>query len=334
MEKKKLTEGLAEITASSAKKVKEVAADLSSKATGLSKEKTTAIHKDVDALVDWVAHRNDILQQENTVVEQTKFEDLPVLGKVIFGGEVAIKKLPDEERNQYAEYFKKNGARITVLTAVNPLFGLGVLGVEAAASGLVSAKASVGTTAVGAGLVGLSKVAIASIPSSASVSAISKALWYVPGLQYVGVGLFALGAGATLFKTVEKLPQGKKLAELFTEAQNQHNECYIKLESNINVMGKVLSDKIKSATAKLEETSKKIAITLDDALHADQNLRLMQYQEIVLKLYNSQSEIKQTLTELTDKYNELQIENEKLSKKIVEYRINMQTLACSSEYLK
>lgn len=334
MEKKKITEGIAEITASSAKKVKEVAADLSNKMTGVSKEKTTAIHKDVDNLIDWVAHRNHILKKENTVVEQTKFEDLPVLGKVIFGGEVAINKLPDNERNRYADYFEKNGARITILTAVNPMLGFGVLGAEAAANGLVSAKVGVGTTAVGAGLLGLSKAAIASIPSSASVSAISKALWYVPGLQYVGVGLFALGAGATLFKAVEKLPQGKKLAELFTEAQNQHNECYIKLEQNINVMGKVLSDKIKNATMKLEETSRKIAIILDDALHSDQNLRLMQYQEIILKLYSSQSEIKQTLTELTDKYNELKIENEKLSNKIVEYRINMQTLACGSEYLK
>ena len=331
MEKKKITEGLAEITANSAKKVKEVATDLSNKVAGFSKENTTAIHKDIDTLVDWISQHNDILQQENVVVEQTRFEDLPVLGKVIFGGETAINELPDEERNRYAEYFKKNGARITVLTAVNPLFGLGTLGAEAAASDLISQKTAIGTAATGAGMIGASMAASTLAPVSYFAWSALKVA--VPALRIAGLGVLAIGAGATLFKSIERLPQGQKIIEVFDKTQSLHNDCYFQLENNINRMGNILSQKIKETAEKLETTTKKIAITIDDAVHSDQNLRLMQYHEIILELYKNQSEIKETLSNLVAEYNALKIENEKLNIKIANYQSYLQALACGSEYV-
>ncbi len=298
----------------------------------MAKKKLTTIHKDVDELMDWVAQRNKNLKQGDSAVKSTRFEDLPTLGKVIFRGELGIKELPADERSKYTEYFKKNGSRIAVLTAVNPMFGLGTLGAEAAANGLISTKASVGTAAAGAGLVGAGKIAIASIPSCLSASAMS-GLAFIPGLQIVGASLFALGAGATLFKAVEKLPQGKKMVELFAEAQAQHNDCYIKLESNIIKIGDVLSDKIKQAAKQLEAASKKIAISIDDVVHSDQNLRIMQYNEILLGLFNNQAEIVETLSQIAD-CQVLIEENDDISKRINEHKISLQLLICSAEYLK
>lgn len=298
------------------------------------KRKTNAIHADVDDAIEWVKSRNALLQKNGAKGNQACVENLPALGKVIFGGEAGIKLLPEKDRSKYIDYFKKNGSRLALLTTFNPVLGFGTLGAEVAATGLISTKGGIVTTATGAGLLGAAKLAVASFPKSACVSVASKALWYVPGLQYVGAGLFALGAGATLFKAVEKLPQGKKLAELFTETQNLHNDCYIQLEHNIAQVNEILSTQIRNVVEKLEATTKKIAISIDDAVHSDQNLRLMQYSEITLNLCNAQIEIKKELEALTEKYNALMIKNQELSKEIEEYRINMQILACSGEYLK
>ena len=334
MEKKKITEGLAGFTASSAKKVKDVASDLSVKATRISKEKMNAINKDIDEMTEWIIQRNEAVKQADGKIEPIKYDDLPALGKVIFRGDQGIASLPENDKSKYIEFFAKNGSRIAVLTAINPVLGLGAAGIEAAAKDLLSTKSGITMAAAGAGLSGLSAAAIASVPSCASATAMAQMLWYVPGLQYVGAGLFALGAGVTLFKAIEKLPQGKKLLECCEEAHAVYVDKHIQLENNMSIMGTVLAAMAMRASDKLEEASKKIAITIDDALHSDQNLRLMQYHEIILNLYNSQNEIRNELAALTKKYNELQIENQRLLSEMNDSRIVMQATACLNEWVK
>lgn len=321
-----------EAVSDSAKKL----ADNAKNMVGLSKEKTAAIHKDVDAAIDWVSKRNKALQTEGAKGNEATVDNLPALGKVIFGGEEGIKQLPVGDRTKYIEYFKKNGTRLAALTVTNPIWGFGTIGAEAAATGLVSTKAAIGTASVGAGMAGASTIAAASIPSCLSASAMT-GLSVIPGLQLVGIGLLALGTGATLFKAIEKLPQGKRIAELFTETQNLHNECYMQVESNIAKIGDILSNRFKNAAEKLEATSKRIAISIDDIVHSDQNLRVMQYNEILLGLFNNQAAISKIQSEIFETLSQicpLIAENEELSKKINEHRINLQLLVCGAEYLK
>ena len=83
----------------------------------------------------------------------------------------------------------------------------------------------------------------------------------------------------------------------------------------------------------LSEVSKKIAINIDDAINADQNLRIMQYQEIVLKQYNSHNEICKMLAELNEAYNKLVAENEELAKKIAAYEANMKMCGCTNNFV-
>ena len=75
-------------------------------------------------------------------------------------------------------------------------------------------------------------------------------------------------------------------------------------------------------------------INIDDAINSDQNLRLMQYQEIVLKQYNNQHEIETALLKIVESYNKLKIENEELLKRIAEYEDNGKLCMVANEYLK
>lgn len=327
MEINKTAKEIAEVVSDSAKNLIDKAKDV----VGVSKETTDTIRKDVDELVDWIEKSNDIVQQGNEL-EEVKFENLPTLGKVIIGGEKTIQQLPEETRDKYVEYFKKNGYRIALLTAVNPLFGLGALGTETAASGLVSTKAGIGTMATGVGLIGTSAAASAITPISYFAWSTMKTV--VPALRIIGTGALVFGAGATLFKSVESLPQGKKIIEVFDKKQALYNDAYTKLENNLNKMGEVFSEQIKNSLEKLTTFSKKCAINIDDAIHSDQNLRLMQYQQIIVDLYSNQMEIIKTLSGLTEVPQSLNIENKKLAKRISQLGDEMQILGHCAEYLK
>lgn len=308
----------ARIISGTTKQVTEKALEIAGTTKGL-------FAKDVEDLAHWVEKRNQDIKSERYEINP---DTLPTLAKVISGGEAEISRLPEEDKKKYTDYFKRNASRITVLTAINPLIGIGTAGAEMAASGLISTKASVGAAATGAGILGVSLVASPILPLGGFA-------WSVGSLlSYLGVGLFAFGGGATLFKSVEKLPQGKLIADVFDKTKDECNKCCEQIESNLRVIDELLSEKVQIAVDALQSTSKKIAITIDDAVHSDQNMRIMQYQQIVLDQYNSQITIQQELSELVEKYNAIRIENERLTKQVVEYRNNMQQLICGSEYLK
>ena len=98
--------------------------------------------------------------------------------------------------------------------------------------------------------------------------------------------------------------------------------------------GQFLATTIKNAVDTLEDASKKIAITIDDAIHADQNMRIMQYQEIILRQHNAIIQMEETFSQLFDAYNIPKSQNEQLTKQIASYRATMQILICGSEFLK
>lgn len=315
-----------ELISSTTKHVAEQVTEKAFVAVGAVKE---TFGKDVEDLVNWVEKRNQEIKSEHYEVNP---DSLPTLAKVITGGEAEIAKLPEDEKKKYTNYFKRNTSRIALLTAINPVVGLGTAGAEMAASGLISTKASVGTTVAGAGIVGASLAASALSPISyIAWSAMGTLL---PPLKLIGLGLVAFGSSATLFKSIEKLPQGKLIVAAYDKTQAEYNKCCEKVEANLYAIDKLLSEKMKRAAEALQSTSRKIAVTIDDAVHSDQNMRLMQYQQIVLDQYNSQLQIRKELADLEEQYNAIKLENEKLAKQILSLRDSMQMLVCGSEYLK
>ena len=290
------------------------------------KPKNSAFTNDVDELIQWVENRNNNIKAEHYEIDP---KTLPTLVKVISGGESEINSLPKSEKEKYLNFFKHNSSKIALLTAINPLVGLSTTGAELSASGLMSKEVGIGTLAAGAGILGLS-LAASPLLSCLSVGSLA----YTGLFSSLGLGLFSLGSGATIFKSIENLPQGKLIVDLFDKTQDEYITCCKQFETNLQILDKLLSEKIKNTADALQSASKKIAIIIDDAIHSDQNMRIMQYQQIILNQYNSQVEIQQGLSELVTKYNSVKLENEKLNKQIIEYRNNMQKLICSSEYLK
>ena len=304
--------------------------DTAKEITGFSKlelEKAS-IRQDVDDTVNWVKQRNQSIMKGEVEVEKSS---LPTLVNVIFGGENRFQRLSEEDKAKYTNYFKNNGSRIALLTAINPVLGIGVASAELASSGLISNNVSAGAAVAGAGIIGASALTATLTPLSYVARA---SLQFIPQVRLIGIGMFAFGAGTALFKSVAKLPQGQRIAEAFEETQSFCNDCYKKIEANTLAMELILVSKIQDAVEALGDASKKVAITIDDAIHSDQNMRIMQYQEIVLKQYNSQNKIKETLSELVSSYNSLKVENERLTMQIRALEANLQTLVCSSEYLK
>lgn len=158
----------------------------------------------------------------------------------------------------------------------------------------------------------------------------------IPALWPVGIGMFAISAGTLLFKSKknkEKEEKAKKLQKVFERCQHDAKECYVKREENRKKIKEILSEKLKASVDFLSASSKKIAISIDDALNADQNLRIMQYQEIVLKQYESQNEIRKMFSELLDAYNKLVAENESLEQRIAAYEAHMKICGCAYNYL-
>lgn len=311
------------------KKARQVT-DTAKEITGISKidEEKVSICQDVDDAVNWVKLRNQNIMKGEIEVEKSS---IPTLIKVIFGGENRFQLLSEKDKIRYSNYFKRNGSRIALLTAINPAIGIAITSSELASSGLIPNEVSVGTAVTGAGFIGASALATLLTPVS-YLSA--SALCFIPPVSLIGMGLFAFGAGTALFKSISKLPQGQQITEVFEETQSFYNGCYKKIESNTLAMEQILCSKIQDAVESLGDMSKKVAIIIDDALHSDQNMRIMQYQEIVLKQYDSQKQIRATLAELISSYNKLKIENEQLTMQMHALEANLQTLVCSSEYLK
>ena len=288
------------------------------------------ITHDIDEAITWLEKRNKDIKTGNVEV---KFETMPSLIKIILGGEESLKFLSKDEKEKYADYFKKNAARLSLLTIANPVVGMGTTGFEMAASGLVSTKTAVTVSTLSAGTIGLTTLAASSIPKSISVAAMKGMSW-IPQVRMIGIGLFALGAGATIFKTIEKMPQGKRIIRIYDDAQEAFNSSYAQLDEIFNKMEDYIATKIKSSTEIAKEATKKIGIMIDDAIHSDQNKRIMQFQDIVYAQYEKHVEMEENLRELADAYKSLSVEKNKLIEKIRTMEVQMQMSLCLGEHAK
>lgn len=282
------------------------------------------ILEDIDALTAWLDMRNAEIGRGKVNVVET---NMPTLARVICGGEKEIARLETEERKRYSKYFKDNKTQAVAMTLVGT--GETVMSVGAIASGVGAASTIAGLSAGGSaiGLSTLSGLSAASLGATA----------FVPALWPIGISMLAISAGsmfAKAKKNKEKAPRAEKLERIFNNSQICAQDCGKKINANNEKIKRILSQKLKKSLDLLSEASKKIAINIDDALNTDQNLRIMQYQEIVLKQYNSQNEIRKALSDLVEAYNKLVAENEQLASQVAAYEANMRMCGCTSNLMQ
>lgn len=143
-------------------------------------------------------------------------------------------------------------------------------------------------------------------------------------LVSVGIGI---GVGRYIMKRV--IPKGKndinvkcsdKLSEMYAMCTKRISELSKILEENVKQSENFFLNKLPDALERLKEMSEKAAIQIDDLLNVDQNKRIMQYQEIALNQYNSQVELRKTLQQIVEAYNQLINENKKLALEIEQYK--------------
>lgn len=287
------------------------------------KEREREILKDVDSLISWLEKRNKEIRSGSTIVVK---ENMPVLARVICGGEGELKNLDMTNRDKYTKYFKDNKNIAPALTLVNPA----IQGADicAIASGVGAAGAFTSIGATGLGTLGISTA------SGMSLAGLG-ATGMIPALWPIGISLLAISAGSLFIKSKkakENRDRTEKLNSIFSDCQSGAQSCTEKIKKNNKKIKDIISKKLQESVDALKNTSKKIAINIDDALHADQNLRIMQYQEIVLKQYNSQNEIRKMLAELIEAYNKLVAENEQLARQVASYEANMRMCGCTNNY--
>ena len=304
----------------------------------LSKEKASIRH-DVEDAAAWAEQRNREITNDKTKVS---VDDMPTLAKVIFGGKDGIGLLSSEDQEKYKAYFKANGKRLALLTIINPAIGIGVAGIEMVSSGMVTKEVANASLVAGAGITTASAV-VGGAASSAIFHAtlsLSSGLFAVSGasiasaLWPVGLSMLAVGAGAHIINIHENSVVGKQLEQVYADSQTCWKEAYDQFATNARVIEDILLNKLNSFMSAVEEVGKKAAISIDDAIHSDQNLRIMQYQEILLKQQSSIVEIRQLYNELAEQYNIQVQKNDVLARKLAAYEANRQFVACASEYLK
>ncbi len=281
-------------------------------------EKNNEILHDVNNTLTWLEKRNSEIQKGNTGVVE---EEMPILARVICGGEKELNNLVDGDRKRYKRFFKDNKNVAAALT----LTGLGTsgIGIGAIASGI----GAVGTiTTLGTGIGGATLGLTAAGLGAAT---------FIPALWPIGIGMLAFSMGRLIKKSKSKEGEAisQKAEKVYEDSQVGAKECYNKLEENNKKIAIIFSQKLNGICENLADVSKKISIKIDDAIHSDNNKRLMQYQEIVLKQYKSQKEIADMFEELKDAYNKLVVENEELVKKIAAYEANMKIVGCANNYI-
>lgn len=288
------------------------------------KETELEILKDVDSLTTWLEKRNAEIRNGGTDVVEG---NMPVLARVICGGEEEFGKLDMANREKYTKYFKDNKKTASALTLATPATkGMDICAI---ASGTGAAGAFAGMGVAGAGALGFSATAGLGLAGMGAAA-------FIPALWPIGISLLAISAGSVFAKSKREKENAKrteKLEEIFNSCQTGAQECNNKIDKNNKKIKEILTQKLKKSVEALANASKKIAINIDDALHSDQNLRIMQYQEIVLKQYNNQNEIREMLADLIEAYNKLVAENEQLAKQVAAYEANMRMCGCTNNYL-
>ena len=287
-------------------------------------EKKNKMLEDIDEITSWLEMRNAEISKGKTDVVETH---MPTLARVICGGEKEIEKLGTEDRKRYSKYFKDNKAQAAALTLVGTGATGMSIGAVASGVGAVSTIAGLGAGGAAIGLSTLSGWSAASLGATA----------FVPALWPIGISMLAISAGSMFAKAKkdkEREARSEKLEKVFNKSHTQAQKCNNKIKANNKKIKLILASKIKKSIEALSDASKKIAINIDDALNADQNLRIMQYQEIVLKQYNSQNEIRKMLSDLVESYNKLVAENEQLASQVAAYEANMRMCGCTSNLMQ
>lgn len=285
------------------------------------------IVSDVDVITEWLEKRNRDIAKGKTDVSES---EMPILARVICGE--SVDNLETEEKKKYKKYLEKNKQRVGQLTLAGAASVTGATGIaiSSIASGVGTASAiatigTVGTTSLG--IAATSGLSIASMSAGA----------VVPALWPVGISMLLVGAGALFAnnkKKKENAPRADKLEKVFAKSQEEAKKCSDKIKANNKKIQLIISQKLKKAMENLSAETQKIKIKIDDALNADQNLRIMQYQEIVLKQYNSQNEIRKAFAELVEAYNTLLAENERLANQVAAYEATMRMCGCANNYLE
>ena len=291
--------------------------------------KNKQVIDDVDDVITWLEKRNKDISTGKTNITEL---EMPVLARVICGGEDTIARLSPDDKKLYSKHFEKNKKALSGLTLSAGALGVGSVGVSvasiasgASAAGTIAALTTTGSVSLG--LTAASGLSLASMGATA----------FVPVLWPVGISMLLIGVGAAVFKnkkTKENVPRSNQLEKIFEESRTNAQQCSQKIKNNNQKIQIILSEKLKKAKESLSKETEKIKIIIDDALNSDQNLRIMQYQEIVLKQYNSQNEIRKAFADLVEVYNLLVAENEKLARQIAAYEATMKICGCANNYLE
>lgn len=284
---------------------------------------------DVDEVIAWLEKRSKDISMGRTCITEL---EMPVLARVICGGEDTIARLSPADKKLYSKHFEKNKKIVSGLTLSAGALGVGSVGVSVAsiASGASAAGTIAALTTTGAVSLGITAASGLSLASMGAMA-------FVPALWPVGISMLLVGAGAAAFKnkkTKENAPRSNKLENIFEDCRAKSQKCSEKIKENNKKIQSILSEKLKKAKESLSAEAEKIKISIDDALNVDQNLRIMQYQEIVLKQYNSQNEIRKAFADLVEAYNLLVAENEKLANQIAAYEAAMKIGGCANNYLE
>ena len=327
----------------SARTLSEMANDISKDVSGklgLGKDKAS-IKKDVEEAVEWVKQRNKEISNNKT---QSDIRSMPTLAKVVFGGKDGMDMLSKEDKEKYENFFKANGSRLALLTIINPTVGIGAAGIELVASGLMTKEMANASIIAGTGMAGIGLLAgglSASLISGVSLTSLSGAalagrsvLSMISGLWPIGLGVAAVGVGSQLIVKAGNSETEKRIAQVYEETSDLCKSAYERLVINSKELEDILKQKLDRAIDSLEDIGKKVAISLDDIIHNDNNLRLMQYQKIILNQQNDLAEAKRTLDLIKAEYNRVLTENQKLSRQIAAYQADGQMLVCTAQYLK
>ena len=299
--------------------------------SGFNKSKAS-IRKDVEEVAIWGERRNNDIKNEKTKVE---IQNMPTLAKVVFGGKDGMSLLSDEDREKYKKFFSANGKRLALLTVVNPAAGIGITGIEMAMSGLITDQMAKASMTAGAGIVAASVVAGGAMFATSSLLYGTPLLYTATSVLWpIGLGLLGVGTASRIISNSENSAIEKQLVEVHDESQQLWNTAYNQFAENAKVIAELLTDKLNEAIIIVEDVSKKAAITVDDIVHSNQNERLMQFQEIILKYQREITEERNTFTVLTELYNKKVQQNEQLSKQMAALQANKQLMACASEYLR
>lgn len=221
--------------------------------------------------------------------------------------------LDEETENKYKKYLSKPNAYAVTFGALAIASSAGTVG-------------AAGATALGvAGLTGVTGLSLLGGVSTTSLSLLGPVGWSVLG----GIAITTFVTKKIKAKDQGQQAERDKLEKLYKKCQTEKKNIQEQLLNNEKSLKELFEEYYPKALEKLKDTSKKVAITIDDIMNMDQNKRIMQYQKIVLNQYQSQNELRELLQKMTEVYNTLLNENQKLLSELEQYHKN-EMLCCET----